>query len=138
MEKKRLLGVTIFSWLIIILSALNLISRLDYIIKSAQKTAKVGISDYFYLAVSIVSIVSGIYLLKLKNWARLVTLFISTLVFFDVLLKGILLLRGLSFGHMQIIILFMIIVPLVFEGAVIFYLTRAQVRDTFSLADPLK
>ena len=74
MEKKRSKGITIFSWLIIIWSILSLASN------KAAKEANPLIPYYFYFIIFSASIVIGVYLLKLKQWARIAIIIISILV----------------------------------------------------------
>ena len=72
--EKRSKGVTIFSWLIIIGSILSLLST-----KTGRQLSP-PISHYFYFIISFASLVVGVYLLKLKQWARIAIIIISILV----------------------------------------------------------
>lgn len=79
---KRPAGVTILGILIIIGSVLSLLS--------AQEAWKYNppISNYLYVIVVPLSIVVGVFLLKLKNWARLAIIVISIIVSVETLITA--------------------------------------------------
>lgn len=131
MENKRSKGITILAWLIIIFSLLNLISRVDYLFKASRQPVLLGISDYLYLAISVISLIASVYLLKVKNWARLLTIFMSLVVFVDIALKIPALIKQIPLGSMLFILLLLVLIPLIFEAVVIFYFTRPAVRGQF-------
>jgi len=72
MEKKRLVGVTIFAVLFIIGGLLSLLSALD--IKSYLRDFRMGILTFplyaLTVAVPVSSVIAGIFLFKLKPWVR--------------------------------------------------------------------
>jgi len=76
---KRPAGITVFGWLIIIGSVLNLLFF------GGSVGINPVISTYFYLVILPVSIVTGVFLLKLKEWARLAIIVISLLVMVETL-----------------------------------------------------
>jgi len=132
MENQRSRGVTIFAWLIIALSFLNLLSRVEYMYRVTSKGFPLGIGDYFYLIISIFSIIFGIFLLKLKNWARLATIVISIIVFIDVCLKVPGIVKNIQLGPIFVILLLFISVPLIFEAGVVYFFTRPTVQGQFA------
>lgn len=79
MDKKRFTGVTIFAWIFIVIGMFGLLSFLN------PKTYEqpLGMTGFFkYLLqflVSGVTLICGIYLLKLKSWARKLTLIICAI-----------------------------------------------------------
>ena len=74
MEKKRPRGVTVFSWLVIAGSIINLFSLLN------MRGVTFPLFAYLYLLISLTSIVVAFYLLQLKNWARTAIIIISVVV----------------------------------------------------------
>lgn len=77
MMKKRSIGVTAFSLLIL---GSSIFSLLKY--EAALEIAH-PISNYFYLIIFSVSIGVAIYLLKLRKWARIAIIVISILVMME-------------------------------------------------------
>ncbi|MBL7157077.1 MAG: hypothetical protein ISS92_02815 [Candidatus Omnitrophica bacterium] len=75
MEKKRSVGIAVFAWLIIIVSALGILQS------KASWDLNHIISNYLYLILLFpLSIVVAIFLLKLENWARIAIIVISVIV----------------------------------------------------------
>jgi len=132
MQNQRSKGVTIFAWSIIAVSFLNLLSRLEFLFRSFSKGTQVSVSGYFYLVISVISIIAGIYLLKLKNWARLVTIIISIIVFVDICIKVPPIVKNIAVGPAFFILLLFILIPLLFEAGVVYYFTRSKVLEQFS------
>jgi len=79
MEKKRPVWVTIFAVLFIIGGLLSLLSALD--IKSYLRDFKMGVLTFplyaLTVAVTISSVIAGIFLFKLKPWARKLVIIIT-------------------------------------------------------------
>ncbi|MBU0571830.1 MAG: hypothetical protein KJ995_01380 [Candidatus Omnitrophica bacterium] len=73
-DKKRSVGVTIFSWVIIVGSIGNLLTLQN------AKMLSPAFSFFLYMMILPASIVVGIYLLKLKKWARTAIIVISVIV----------------------------------------------------------
>jgi len=71
---KKPAGVMVFGWLIIIGSALNLLFY------GGAIGINPPISNYFYIVILPVSIIIGVFLLKLKGWARVAIIVVSLLV----------------------------------------------------------
>ena len=74
MDIKRLRGITIFSWLIIIGSVLNFLSN------SSAAEVNPLFSVYFYYIISVLSIIIAFFLFKLKDWSRVSIIIVSILV----------------------------------------------------------
>ncbi|MBM3250484.1 MAG: hypothetical protein FJZ09_06590 [Candidatus Omnitrophica bacterium] len=133
MENRRSKGITIFAWIIIVLSVINLISRLDYIFKGTLKDYTAGIGDYFYLIISILAIIAAIFLLKLKEWARIATLIVAALVIINIILVSLstIFKNFLVSLPASLIMLVITLIPLAFEGGVIYYFTRPVIKEQF-------
>ncbi|MDD5136133.1 MAG: hypothetical protein PHX20_01985 [Candidatus Omnitrophica bacterium] len=82
MDKKRPAGVTIFSWVIIIGTVLSAMSLAE-----AQKVNP-PLSNYFYFIILPASFIMAVYLLKLKNWARVGVIVIAILVSAETLITA--------------------------------------------------
>ena len=74
MTERRPVGITIFSWAIILGSVANILSLND------AMRINPGIWSFMYLIISPVSIVGAIYLLRQKDWARRAIVIISLIV----------------------------------------------------------
>lgn len=132
MGDKRSIGITIFAWIIIASSLFNLFLRLEYLFRVAFRSGQIGIGTYFSLVISVLSIISAAYLLKLKKWARLATIIISIIVLIDIVLKIPFFVKSIGFSPMLIIILLIVSFPLIFGLGVIYYFSRPAVRGQFS------
>ncbi len=73
-DKKRSIGVTIFSWIVICGSIGSLVTLQN------TKAMSPEFSFFLYLLILPASIITGIYLLKLKRWARTAIIVITLLV----------------------------------------------------------
>ncbi|NQT23137.1 MAG: hypothetical protein HQ579_06855 [Candidatus Omnitrophica bacterium] len=77
--RRRPAGVAIFGWLIIIGSVLGLL------FSTAGKAINADVSYYLYLIICPLSVAVGIFLLKLKKWARTAIIIISIIVAIETL-----------------------------------------------------
>jgi len=77
---KRSGGVTALAVLIIIGSAMSLMSA---IASSETRSINPAFSNYLHLVIAPASIVAAVFLLKLKNWARIAVIAISIIVLAD-------------------------------------------------------
>ena len=76
LNSQRPIGVSIFAWLIILGSVLDLLSLLS---PTARETNP-PFSSILYFIVSPIAIVAAVHLLKMKQWARLVILAVAAVV----------------------------------------------------------
>ena len=117
MDNKRSKGITIFARIIIVCSAVMLFPCLGIFSTLMYPHSSVGIGDYFLLIISISSIVAAVFLLKLKEWARITILIISVLVIID----NIIVSMPIVFKHFSVSLpvtltfLMLTLVSLVFE-----------------------
>ncbi len=81
-ETKKLKGVTILGVLIIIGSVLNLLSAPE------GWKYNLPISNYLYLIIMPLSIVIAAFLFRLKNWARIAIIVISSIALVETLLTA--------------------------------------------------
>jgi hypothetical protein len=130
-QTKRPVGVTILAWIIIVSSGLNL--PFNFLAMAVNPP----ISVYFYFLISTVSIVAGIFLLCLKNWARRAILWICLMVAVENIATA-----PYAMGKMEsatggmpvglnIVMLVLVGGVVLFQGWVIFYLTRPKIREQF-------
>jgi uncharacterized membrane protein YhaH (DUF805 family) len=128
MEKKRSKGVTIFAWLIIIGSILSILS------KGLASEINPQISTYFYYFVSPISIIIGIYLLRLKDWARTGIIAVSIMVGIETLATSPYCLNRMesTYPGTGIDYIIAILISLGFNCGVIYFFTRPKVKAQFS------
>ncbi len=127
MEKKRSQGVTIFAWLVIIGSILNLV------LNSAASDVNTQISVYFYYLVSPISIIIGIYLLKLKDWARIGIIAVSIMVGVETIVTTPYCLNKLqsTYPRTGLPFIMAVLISLGFNCGLIYYFTRPTVKEQF-------
>lgn len=127
-EHKRSRGVTLLAWFIITTSVIGLFGNAS----SGPLNSKLSI--YFYWIILPLSIISGIFILKLKNWARVLTIFINIAIAIEsiVTLPG--LLNQSSTPPISISKGVMLLISLLCFGylfAVILFFTRPRVKKQF-------
>ena len=119
MEKRRSVGVTVFGWLYIVLGVFGVLAffqRNSLIVFSAP-----------------LSLLSGIGLLKLKEWARILTI-ILTIV--GVLFRAIIYLRSILLDAMPLneALIFIIewnFLTWIIAIIIIYFFTRPKVKEQF-------
>jgi len=119
-------------------SVLNTFSSLvSFILKLPADNANPAFSNYFYYLASPFSILVGIFLLKLKNWARVATLILSILVAVETVLTTPHVLRQLiamdPHGAFltQLVLLIVTGCSLAFNGVMLYYFTRPKTKEQF-------
>ena len=127
----RLKGITIFAWVIIVGSAFDLLFNLP--------TSRINpvISVYFYLLMAPFSLVTGIGLLRLKNWARIAILVISPLVMAENIFTTPYVVAKMAAPDpriariLEITTWTLVGLVLIFNAAILYYFTRPKVKEQF-------
>lgn len=145
MEKKRSIGVTVYSITIILFGLCTLIFvAFRTILSEAMVFCLASFPEFLHqmlmvslslLAFPIVCIVIGVGLLKLKNWARFL-LFISVIILIVFGLLDIIEPRfsGFLFRHIDIIDIYdelFILIMILFIPALFFFYTHPAVKEQF-------
>jgi len=133
MGDKRSKGITIFAWIILVSSAVMLFPCLGNLSTLMYPHNTVGIRDYLLLIISISSIIAAVFLLKLKEWARITILVISAVIIINnILVSMSVILKNFSISiPLSSIMLMLTLISLAFEGGVIYYFTRPTVKGQF-------
>ncbi|MFC1594124.1 hypothetical protein ACFL38_02230 [Candidatus Omnitrophota bacterium] len=142
MEKKCLAGVKVIGSIYLIVSLLAIIFPCRVIcINLSQMSAddylgelRVVTGHVLLLIPFIFSAIAGIGLLKLRSWARIGTIVIATISFYPAftIANEMLPLGDASEKGTLIAILSLAILLILFNGFVIFFLTRPKVKEQFS------
>ena len=94
---------------------------------SAGMLAAIGaVAGVIFLAIAALAIVLGWGLLKLKEWARIITIVLAGLG-----ALGALLALATVFGHFAAVGMFMVICRLAINGLIIWYLLQPHVKVAF-------
>ena len=122
MEKKKPIGVTVFGIIL-------LLSSVPFLFALLLTGPRAGVFFIPLIAIPLICIITGVGLLKLKNWARMMTIFISPIlsfIFFTV---------PSEFLHDKLppAIAWSIVIleAGVISIGIIYYLTRPKVKEMF-------
>lgn len=133
MEVKRSKGVTILAWLLIVVYSYQFVLTLSLLAPGANYFLMNSLNAVIFL----VAAVMAVFLLQLKNWARIGTIVISALGAMRAIVEGPSVFGALKAtsdnyqATMFPLILFAYIVALVFCCAPIYFFTRPKVKEQF-------
>ena len=135
---KRSKSVTVLAWLLIVGSVSNtLTSLVSFVFKLPADNVNPALSNYFYYAASPFSILVGIFLLKLKNWARVAAIMLSILVAIETVLttpyvmKQLIALNLYGSFVTRAVLLIATGCSLAFNVAILYFFTRPRIKEQF-------
>ncbi len=133
MKKNRSKGVNIFAWLIIVSFSHQFIMSIVILFSKAGFPLSVFCRSIIYL----VAIIISVYLLKLKNWARIGTIMVCILGAIVTIVEAPSALASLkvtSYNYQRTmfpLFLSIYILSLVFYCAPIYFFTRPKIKEQF-------
>ena len=143
MEKKRSIGITVCSVLVIILSLSYFLLFYGYVQKRSLLSSNpplLILKEIFWLLMAIVYTISAIFLLLLKRWARLLIILITSLYIIDYvfplypfilsLVRTLIANKNPNNSIIWLLLLFNISVIATLIGIII-YLIRPNVKEQF-------
>ena len=135
MDQKRPVGITILGIYLLLCVIPSFFAAIiggisgAYIIKSTLDVVLDIVMRILFITSPLICITTGVGLLRLKNWARLITMFLSPVLSFIVIgISGIFLDTIIP---PNIVSLTIVLGTVIISIGIIYYLTRSKVKEQF-------